>query len=99
MCRDVFTIDSGLLVHLLPLRRQTSGDCSLQVGSIAREVDLVEADLQAQLKTKEESVREATQTARNAEEGLAELRKIHSNNALERDRAELGARGRPSSRP
>ena len=48
----------------------------------------VETDLQAQLTAKDESAREATQAARNAEESLAELRKIHSNNALERDRAE-----------
>ncbi|MFN0278124.1 MAG: chromosome segregation protein SMC [Pyrinomonadaceae bacterium] len=48
----------------------------------------IETDLQAQLKAKEDDAREATHAARNAEESLAELRKIHSNNALERDRAE-----------
>ena len=61
-----------------------SEDLKLQLGRAAE----VEADLQVQLKAKEEAAREATQTARNAEESLAELRKIHSNNALERDRAE-----------
>jgi len=48
----------------------------------------IEADLQDQVKAKEEAAREATQNARSAEESLAELRKIHSHNALERDRAE-----------
>lgn len=48
----------------------------------------VEADLQAKVKAQEEASREATQNARDAEESLAELRKIHANNILERDRAE-----------
>src|ERR1043166_222142 len=61
-----------------------SEDLKLQLGRAAE----IEADLQVQLKVKEESAREATQNARNAEESLAALRKIHSNNALERDRAE-----------
>jgi len=61
-----------------------SEDLKLQLGKAVE----IEADLQVQLKSKEEAAREATQTARNAEESLAELRKIHSNNALERDRAE-----------
>ena len=47
-----------------------------------------ETDLGAQVTAKEEAVRESTQNARAAEESLAELRKIHSDNALERDRAE-----------
>src|SRR5438270_2585433 len=49
---------------------------------------IIETDLQAQVKSKEEAAREATRKARSAEESLAELRKIHANNALERDRAE-----------
>src|SRR5205823_10634833 len=49
---------------------------------------IIETDLQAQVKSKEEAAREATRKARAAEESLAELRKIHANNALERDRAE-----------
>ena len=63
---------------------ELSDDLKLQLGRAAE----IEADLQAQLKAKEDAAREATQMARNAEESLAELRKIHSNNALERDRAE-----------
>ena len=61
-----------------------SEDLKLQLGRAAE----IETELQAQLKTKEEAAREATQSARNAEESLAELRKIHANNVLERDRAE-----------
>ena len=48
----------------------------------------IEAELHAQVKAKEEAAREATQRSRDAEESLAELRKIHANNILERDRAE-----------
>ncbi len=44
--------------------------------------------LRTQLTKGEEGAREATQAARRAEESLAELRKIHSDNALSRDRAE-----------
>ena len=47
-----------------------------------------EAKLLADVAAKEESTKESTQKARAAEESLAELRRIHANNALERDRAE-----------
>lgn len=47
-----------------------------------------EAKLLAEVTAKEEAARETTQKARAAEESLAELRRIHANNALERDRAE-----------
>ncbi|CAN5370729.1 chromosome segregation protein SMC [soil metagenome] len=47
-----------------------------------------ENSLITQVASKEEAAREATQRSRDAEESLAELRKIHSHNALERDRAE-----------
>src|SRR4029079_17906591 len=47
-----------------------------------------ELDLAGEVAAKEESSREATTAARTAEASLAELRQIHSNNALERDRAE-----------
>ncbi len=47
-----------------------------------------ENDLISQVAAKEEAAREATRQSRDAEESLAELRKIHSHNALERDRAE-----------
>ncbi|MFN0141046.1 MAG: chromosome segregation protein SMC [Pyrinomonadaceae bacterium] len=52
------------------------------------EAEAVETDLAAQVTAKEEGQRESTQAARAAEENLAEVRKIHANNALERDRAE-----------
>ena len=61
-----------------------SEDLKVQLGA----AEAAEADLQAKVTAKEESAREATASARAAEESLAELRKIHSNNALERDRAE-----------
>ncbi|MBP7476011.1 MAG: AAA family ATPase, partial [Pyrinomonadaceae bacterium] len=47
-----------------------------------------ETKLIADVAAKEESTKESTQQARAAEESLAELRRIHANNALERDRAE-----------
>ncbi|MBX3298154.1 MAG: chromosome segregation protein SMC [Acidobacteria bacterium] len=48
----------------------------------------LEQKLQSDLAAKEEAARETTRAARDAEESLAELRRIHSANALERDRAE-----------
>jgi len=66
--------------HLSDLSRELE----LQLGRSSE----IEADLQTQVKEKEESARGATQKSRDAEESLAELRKIHANNALERDRAE-----------
>lgn len=47
-----------------------------------------EASIHEKLERKEVSAREMTQRSRAAEESLAELRRIHSQNALERDRAE-----------
>ncbi len=47
-----------------------------------------EERLHAEVDAKEEASKKTTQSARAAEESLAELRRIHSNNALERDRAE-----------
>ncbi len=52
------------------------------------EAEAVETELTSQVTAKEEAVRESTVAARAAEENLAEVRKIHANNALERDRAE-----------
>ncbi len=48
----------------------------------------VEADLREQLNADEAAARDATRVARDAEESLAEIRKIHAHNILERDRAE-----------
>jgi chromosome segregation protein len=42
----------------------------------------------ARVVAKEEEVRSATQDARSADEKLAEVRRLHAQNALERDRAE-----------
>jgi chromosome segregation protein len=50
--------------------------------------EALEAELAEQVAAKEEASRDATTAARTAEESLAEIRRIHSNNALERDRAE-----------
>ena len=61
-----------------------SNELSIQLGRSEE----IETELQAQVKAKEEASRNATQKARDAEESLAELRKIHANNILERDRAE-----------
>ena len=61
-----------------------SAELKLQLGRSEE----IEKDLQAQVKAKEDDARDATQRARDAEESLAELRKIHANNILERDRAE-----------
>lgn len=61
-----------------------SDDLKLQLGRAAE----IETDLLTQVTSQEEAAGEATQAARNAEESLAQLRKIHANNALERDRAE-----------
>ncbi len=77
LLRHLYAAEGKYLTNL-------SEDLKLQLGK----AEEIEADLQVQLKAKEEAAREATQNARSAEESLAELRKIHSNNALERDRAE-----------
>ncbi len=61
-----------------------SNELAIQLGRSEE----IEAELQAQVKAKEDAARDATQKARDAEESLAELRKIHANNILERDRAE-----------
>ena len=61
-----------------------SAELKLQLGRSEE----IETDLLAQVKAKEDAARDATQKARDAEESLADLRKIHANNILERDRAE-----------
>ncbi len=47
-----------------------------------------EAELVSRVTAQDEAARESTQKARDVEESLSELRKIHAVNALERDRAE-----------
>lgn len=61
-----------------------STDLKVQLNASAG----VETDLEKKVVDQEEAARDATQKARDAEESLAELRRIHANNALERDRAE-----------
>ncbi len=61
-----------------------SEDLKLQLGL----AEAAEIELHAHVTAKEEASKDATVAARAAEESLAELRRIHSNNALERDRAE-----------
>jgi chromosome segregation protein len=60
-------------------------------ATLASDLELAakaEGELRRQLEAMESSARDATKAARSAEEGLAELRRIHADNALERDRAE-----------
>jgi chromosome segregation protein len=59
-------------------------DLSRQLGEAAES----ETSIAVKVSEQENASREATQLARDAEESLAELRKIHADNALERDRAE-----------
>jgi len=47
-----------------------------------------EQEFVAKVSAKEEEFRVATQDARNSDEKLAEVRRVHAQNALERDRAE-----------
>lgn len=77
LLRQLFAAEGRYLSNL-------SEELKLQLA--AAEVE--EQGLIADVHAKEEAAREATQRARDAEESLAELRKIHANNALERDRAE-----------
>ena len=77
LLRQLYAAEGGYLSEL-------SDDLKNQLETAAE----VEADLRTQVAAKEEAARDATQAARLAEESLAEIRKIHANNALERDRAE-----------
>lgn len=51
------------------------------------EAQKAEADFAVRVATQEESFRVSTQTARDTEESLSDIRRRHSENALERDRA------------
>lgn len=59
-----------------------------ELESSLNEAVALEQKLAEDLTSKEEAVRDATQKAREAEELLADIRRRHSENALERDRAE-----------
>jgi len=77
LLRQLFAAEGKHLTEL-------SGQLEIDLAKAAE----LEAGLHNELLVKEEATKESTVTARNAEESLAELRKIHSTNALERDRAE-----------
>jgi chromosome segregation protein len=59
-----------------------------ELESQLREATTLETTLTEEVTAKEEAVRKATQSARQSESALAEIRESHSQNALERDRAE-----------
>lgn len=63
-------------------------DLSNELEDILQGRGQAEAELHTEVGEQEEAARAATQRARDAEEALAELRKIHAHNLLERDRAE-----------
>lgn len=77
-----------LLHQLYAAEGKHLAELSEQLKTQLGEAEAVETKLQQQVTAKEEAVRESTVAARAAEENLAEVRKIHANNALERDRAE-----------
>ena len=77
-----------LLRHLYAAEGKYLSDLSEELKTQLGKSEEIGADLQAQVIAKEDAARDATQKARDAEESLAELRKIHANNILERDRAE-----------
>jgi len=77
LLRQLFAAEGRHLTHLV-------GELETRL----REATELEVRLAGEVVAKEESVRKATQVARLAESSLAELREVHSHNALERDRAE-----------
>jgi len=77
LLRQLFAAEGRHLTHLV-------GELETRL----REATELEVRLAGEVVAKEESVRKATQAARLAESSLAELREVHSHNALERDRAE-----------
>lgn len=77
LLRQLYAAEGRYLTNL-------SDELNLRLGR----AEEIEAELHAQVRAQEEASRDATQKARDAEESLAELRKIHANNILERDRAE-----------
>jgi chromosome segregation protein len=78
----------SLLRQLYAAEGRHLSELSEQLKTELTSAGQVENELFAQVVNKEEAAKEATQQARNAEESLAELRKIHAHNVLERDRAE-----------
>ena len=61
------------------------------IGNLARQLQIAvdrEDELASEVEAKEKAFREATQRARECEDALADIRRRHAENALERDRAE-----------
>ena len=77
LIRQLFSAEGRYLSALVQ-------DLEVKLG----EAVAVETDMTAKVVEKEETFREATQNARQAEENLAVVRQRHADNALERDRAE-----------
>lgn len=77
-----------LLRQLYAAEGRHLSELSEQLKVDLGKAELLENELVEQVATKESAARESTAASRNAEESLAELRRIHSVNALERDRAE-----------
>jgi chromosome segregation protein len=78
----------GLLRQLYAAEGKYLSDLSEELKQQLVTAGAAEAGLREELAATEEAAKESTSSARAAEEGLAELRRIHANNALERDRAE-----------
>src|SRR6478672_5998061 len=78
----------GLLRQLYAAEGKYLSDLSEKLKTQLVTAEAAENELHAQVTAKEESARQSTAAARAAEESLSELRRIHANNALERDRAE-----------
>ncbi|HRI03485.1 MAG TPA: chromosome segregation protein SMC [Pyrinomonadaceae bacterium] len=77
-----------LLRQLYAAEGKYLSDLSAQLKQQLVAAEATETALHAQVAATEEAAKESTAAARAAEESLAELRRIHSTNALERDRAE-----------
>jgi chromosome segregation protein len=78
----------SLLRQLYAAEGRYLSDLSEELKARLATAEDIERQLRDELAAKEVSAKETTQRARNAEESLAELRRIHANKALERDRAE-----------
>ncbi|QQS31616.1 MAG: chromosome segregation protein SMC [Acidobacteriota bacterium] len=78
----------GLLRTLYAAEGRHFAQLSDELRQRLAEASKEEEALHQQLADKENAAKEQTLRSRTAEESLAELRKIHSHNALERDRAE-----------
>ncbi|HEX8737291.1 MAG TPA: chromosome segregation protein SMC [Pyrinomonadaceae bacterium] len=75
--RQVFAAEGSYLTELV-------GELETRLDEAVK----IERELFSQVTAKEESFRTATQKAREAEEELSDLRALHAENALQRDRAE-----------